>query len=262
MKKQKKKVVVADFAKLITKTNLPENINFDEGSIILINKPLEWTSFDIVNKVKYCIKHNTDFKKIKVGHAGTLDPMADGLLIVCTGKYTKLLEGLSGNIKSYKAIIKLGCTTPSFDRESAEENFKDFSHVDQIQLDETKNHFVGLIDQKPPIFSAIKIKGQTAYKIARRGEDIEMQSRQVEVSKFEFTDVSLPLVSFDVTVSKGTYIRSLANDFGALLNCGAYLAGLTRTSIADYQLNDALEIDDFVNYVKENSLKTKTEMPL
>ncbi len=247
---KKKKKVVADNQKLLTKHHLPSAIDFAEGTIILINKPLEWTSFDVVNKVKFAIKYNTEYKNVKVGHAGTLDPMADGLLIVCTGKYTKLLEDLSGSQKSYHAKVKLGVTTASFDRECEEENPTAYDHITKENLCEVRTKFLGTIDQKPPIYSAIKVKGQTAYKIARRGGDIDINSRVVEIKEFNYTDLSLPIIAFDVTVSKGTYIRSLAHDIGQALGVGAYLAGLTRTSIGDYSLADALQIEDCIDYIK------------
>jgi tRNA pseudouridine55 synthase len=251
---KKKKPIVADNQRLLTKHHLPPSIDFGEGSIILINKPLEFTSFDAVNKIKYALKYNTAFKKIKIGHAGTLDPMADGLLIVCTGKYTKLLEELSGNQKSYKAIVKIGVTTASYDRESSEENQKDIDHITQHDLEKARLNFLGKIQQVPPIFSAIKVKGQTAYKIARRGEDIVLKSREVEIINFDYTDLSLPLIEFDITVSKGTYIRSIANDLGQVLGVGGYLAGLTRTSIGNFQLTDALELEEMVEYIKSYNI--------
>jgi tRNA pseudouridine55 synthase len=254
---KKKKAVIADRNNLLTKHHLPRNINFAEGSIILVNKPLQWTSFDIVNKVKYAIKYDTEFKNVKVGHAGTLDPMADGLLIVCTGKYTKLLESLSGSEKSYKATVKLGVTTPSFDSECEEENPKPIDHITKEDLYQVRTKFLGTIDQKPPIYSAIKIKGQTAYKIARRGEDIDIKSRVVEIKEFNYTDLSLPFIAFDVSVSKGTYIRSLANDIGQALGVGGYLASLTRTSIGPYLLSDALQIDELVDFIKASNTQVE-----
>lgn len=247
---KKKNAVVADNEKLLTKHHLSKRVNFADGSIILINKPIEWTSFDVVNKVKFAIKYNTEYKNVKVGHAGTLDPMADGLLIVCTGKYTKLLEALSGSQKSYQASVKLGVTTASFDRECAEENHKAYDHITQTDLENVRTKFLGNIDQIPPIYSAIKVKGQTAYKIARRGGDIDIKSRVVEIKEFTYTDLSLPIIAFNVTVSKGTYIRSLANDIGKALGVGGYLAGLTRSSIGSYNLSEALQIDELIEYIK------------
>jgi len=231
-----------------SKPELPAD--FSAGCLILVNKPLEWTSFDVVNRIKYAIKHNHGLPGIKVGHAGTLDPMADGLLIVCTGKYTKLLEGLSSDHKSYQAQIKLGVTTASFDRESEEINATDIAHLTSDQIAEVISGFSGWIDQVPPIFSAVKIKGKNAYTLARRGADIELKSRRVEIRKYAVTDVSLPFVSFDVEVSKGTYIRSLANDIGKELGVGAYLYGLTRTTIGDFSLENALSIEEVVSIIK------------
>ncbi len=239
---------------VIVSRNKPElPADFAAGSLILVNKPLEWTSFDVVNRIKYAIKHNHGLPGIKVGHAGTLDPMADGLLIVCTGKYTKLLEALSSDHKAYKALIKLGVTTPSFDRESEEENQTDISHLTEDRIHEAIGRFSGWIDQVPPIFSAVKVKGKNAYTLARRGADIELKSRRVEIRKYAVTDVSLPFVSIDVEVSKGTYIRSLANDIGRDLGVGAYLYGLTRTSIGDFEMKDALSIDEVVRIIKRES---------
>lgn len=207
----------------------------------------------MVNRIKYAIKYNHKLPGIKVGHAGTLDPMADGLLIVCTGRYTKLLEGLSADRKAYKAQIKLGTTTASYDRESEETPAVQLDGLMDAQILDLKNKFTGVMQQVPPIFSAIKVKGQSAYTLARRGEDIELKSREVEIKKFEYTDISLPFVSFEVEVSKGTYIRSLANDMGAALGVGAYLYGLTRTSIGDYLLADALTLDEVVTYIKRDT---------
>lgn len=238
---------------ILDKNHIPEILDYEAGCIMLVNKPLEWTSFDIVNRIKYAIKHNHKLKKIKVGHAGTLDPMADGLLIICTGKYTKLLESLSSSSKAYSALIKLGVTTASFDRESKEENSMDVGHLTNAEIESVKDKFAGQILQKPPIFSAIKIKGKNAYTLARRGEDIDIKSREVRIIKFEFTSISLPFLSLDVKVSKGTYIRSLANDIGNELKVGGYLYGLTRTSIGEFQLADALEIDEVVNYIKKEN---------
>jgi tRNA pseudouridine55 synthase len=237
---------------MLCKGNFPVNIDFQLGTIMLINKPLGWTSFDVVNRVKYAIKHNHGLKKIKVGHGGTLDPMADGLIIVCTGKYTKLLEHLSNENKSYTATFKIGCTTPCYDREAEEENHIDSTHITKEVIENSKQKFLGKINQIPPIFSAIKIKGKNAYTLARRGADIELKSREVEVYNFEISDISLPFIKCDLTVSKGTYIRSIANDFGKEIGVGAYLYGLTRTSINQHQLQNALEIDEVINYIKQN----------
>jgi tRNA pseudouridine55 synthase len=237
----------------LRKGHMPENIAFEEGSIMLVNKPLGWTSFDVVNRIKYAIKYNKGLKKIKVGHAGTLDPMADGLLIICTGKYTKKLEFLSTVDKSYLATVKLGATTPSFDRESEEENIKSIDHITKKSILDLVSDFMGITMQQPPIFSAIKIKGQTAYALARKGKDVVIEPRKITITKFDPLEINLPLVTLDLAVSKGTYIRSIANDMGVKLGVGAYLYGLTRTSIGQYLLQDALEIDDVVAYIKEET---------
>lgn len=251
--KRLNKNLYLDQSRIICKSNLPQGINFNDGTLMLVNKPLEWTSFDVVNKIKYAIKHITAGAKIKVGHAGTLDPMADGLLIVCTGKYTKMLESLSSVDKSYQAIVKIGATTPCYDREAAEENIKDITHITKEDILNLKTIFEGEQQQTPPIYSALKVKGQTAYNLARRGEEVEIKSRSVTISDITYTDITLPYFTFDVTVSKGTYIRSLANDMGKALEVGAYLYGLTRTRIGKYNLSDALDIDQVVGYIKRES---------
>lgn len=235
---------------MLCRGNFPSDIDYQAGVIMLINKPQGWTSFDVVNRVKYAIKHNHGLKKIKVGHGGTLDPMADGLIIVCTGKYTKLLEQLSNENKSYTAVFKLGCTTPCFDRECEEENHLAYDSISITDIENSKQKFLGKINQVPPIFSAIKIKGKNAYTLARRGADIELKSREVEVYNFEISNISLPYINCDLTVSKGTYIRSIANDFGKDIGVGAYLYGLTRTSINQHLLVNALEIEEVINFIK------------
>lgn len=245
-----KQAIHLDDSKIITKSNLPTNINFEEGSLFLIHKPLEWTSFDIVNKVKYAIRHNKEIKKIKVGHAGTLDPMAEGLLIVCTGKYTKLLDTLGTTDKAYRAVIKLGATTPCYDKECEEENIQDISHLTAENIQNLKHAFEGEQQQVPPIYSAIKVKGQTAYKVARRGEDIELKARTVTISDILFQEINLPFATFDVTVSKGTYIRSLAHDMGKYLGVGAYLYHLLRSRVGSFDVKDAISIEEAVAFIK------------
>jgi tRNA pseudouridine55 synthase len=236
---------------ILDKNHIDDAIDFENGCLILVNKPQEWTSFDVVNKIKYSLMHQLGKKKIKVGHAGTLDPMADGLLIVCTGKYTKLLETISGVNKSYKAIIKIGATTPCYDREAAEENIKSIDSILVEDINRLAARFEGIQQQIPPIYSAIKVKGQTAYKLARRGEDIELKPRTVEIKNIQISDITLPYVTFDVDVSKGTYIRSLANDMGIELGVGAYLYGLTRTRVGDYRLENALNVEEIVSFIKK-----------
>jgi tRNA pseudouridine55 synthase len=210
----------------------------DPGTVILVDKPLTWTSFDIVKKLRYHLKVK------KIGHAGTLDPLATGLLILCTGKKTKQIETYQAQEKEYTGTFTIGATTPSYDLETEVENIKDFSHLKQEDLLKASESLTGKIDQIPPIFSAIKVEGKRAYKGARSGEDVKLKSRQVEVKVFELTEVNLPVVAFKIVCSKGTYIRSLARDFGEILGVGAYLSSLRRTRIGDFSVDDAETIEE------------------
>lgn len=220
------------------------SFNFAEGELLLIDKPLEWTSFDAVNKVKSLLKYK--FKRqIKVGHAGTLDPRATGLLIICTGKKTKTLSGLQGMDKVYTGVIELGATTPTYDTESEIDNRFPLDHIDLDLLRETAQKFVGLQEQYPPAHSAVWINGERAYKLARKGEDVEMKPRSVRIHQFAIFDYNPPFVRFEVACGKGTYVRSLAHDFGKALNSGGYLKALRRTKVGDYSVEDALTPDQF-----------------
>ncbi|MAD97743.1 MAG: tRNA pseudouridine(55) synthase TruB [Flavobacteriaceae bacterium] len=223
---------------------------FLEGKVLLIDKPLEWTSFQAVNKIRWHIKKQFGLKKIKVGHAGTLDPLATGLLIICTGKKTKSINEYQAQEKEYTGSIYLGATTPSYDLETEVNQIFETSHITSELIYETTIKFVGEIDQKPPIYSAIKKDGKRLYDIARKGETTEIKSRKVNITSFEITKIEMPLVEFRVSCSKGTYIRSLANDFGEALNSGAYLASLRRTKIGDFSVTDGLSIDDFIDQLK------------
>jgi tRNA pseudouridine55 synthase len=226
--------------------NFPETVeDFLDGQILLINKPLGWTSFDVVKKIKNLIRTKYSLKKIKVGHAGTLDPLASGLLIVCTGKFTKRISELQGQAKIYTGDISLGGTTPSYDLETEVDVKFETSHISEELIKETTSQFTGEIDQKPPIFSALKRGGERLYEKARRGESIEIEARKVSVHSFDITAIKMPKVSFEIKCSKGTYIRSIAYDFGLALNSGAHLSKLCRTAIGDYQLADALDVSDF-----------------
>jgi len=224
----------------------PETLqDFLDGKILLINKPLGWTSFDVVKKIKNLIRTKYSLKKIKVGHAGTLDPLASGLLIVCTGKFTKRISELQGQAKIYTGEITLGGTTASYDLET-EINIKfETNHISENHIKETTAQFIGEIDQKPPIFSALKRDGERLYEKARRGESFEIEARKVSVHYFDIQSIEMPKVSFKIKCSKGTYIRSIAHDFGLALNSGAHLSKLCRTSIGDYQLANALDVSDF-----------------
>jgi tRNA pseudouridine55 synthase len=227
-------------------SNFPQTAEeFLSGQILLINKPLGWTSFDLVKKVKNLIRAKYNLKKIKVGHAGTLDPLATGLLIVCTGKFTKRISEMQEQAKVYTGEITLGGTTPSYDLETEVDAQYETSHITKVLIQNTTLCFTGEIDQKPPIFSALKRDGERLYEKARRGESIVIEARKVSVHSFEITAIEMPKISFEIVCSKGTYIRSIAHDFGAALYSGAYLSKLCRTTIGDYKLQDALDIISF-----------------
>ena len=223
--------------------------NFLSGEIILIDKPLEWTSFQVVNKIRWIIKSTYGIKKIKVGHAGTLDPLATGLLIICTGKMTKSIEQFMGQEKEYTGTFTLGATTPSYDLETPINMEFPIDHIDEEMLQATLSKFIGTIDQQPPVFSALKKDGKRLYEYAREGTQVEVP-RKVNVHDFNLTQIDLPNVDFRVSCSKGTYIRSLANDFGKALNSGAYLTGLRRTRIGDFNIEKALSIKSFENLLQ------------
>ena len=216
------------------------NQDFLDGQIILLDKPLDWTSFQAVNKLKYKLKNEFNLpKKFKIGHAGTLDPRATGLLIVCTGKFTKKIQEIQDAPKEYLTEVKIGVQTESYDTEKPEILQQDYSHISEGFILETLQKFVGEIDQKPPVFSAIKIDGNRAYDLARKGEEVEMKSRKTTIHYLNNIEIELPFVRFTVGCSKGTYIRSLAHDIGQELGVGAYLTNLRRTKIGDYSVEDA-----------------------
>ena len=224
----------------------PETVeDFLDGQILLMEKPLGWTSFDVVKKIKNLIRTKYSLKKIKVGHAGTLDPLATGLLVVCTGKFTKLISKIQGQEKTYIGTVTLGGTTPSYDLETKVDNNYETAHITEELIKETTTHFIGEIDQKPPIFSALKKGGERRDEKARRGEAIEIESRKRTVKKFTITNIENLDVNFEIKCSKGTYIRSIAHDFGAALNSGGHLTKLCRTSIGEYQLSDAIDVENF-----------------
>jgi tRNA pseudouridine55 synthase len=220
--------------------------DFKNGEVLLIDKPLNWTSFQAVNKIRWHIKQHFNIKKIKVGHAGTLDPLATGLLIICTGKKTKEIDVYQGQIKEYTGTITLGATTPSYDLETEIDETFSTEHISEELLKETTKQFIGDIQQKPPIFSAIKKEGKRLYELARKGETTEIKARTVSILAFEITNINLPKVDFKVICSKGTYIRSLAFDFGVALNSGAHLSALRRTKIGNFSVDKGLSIDEFI----------------
>ena len=224
---------------------------FLNGEIILIDKPLDWTSFQVVNKIRWLIRSTFGIKKIKVGHAGTLDPLASGLLILCTGKMTKSIEQFMGQEKEYTGTFTLGSTTPSYDLETEVDNTFPTDHITEELLQATLNQFVGTIDQYPPVFSALKKDGKRLYEFAREGIEVEIPARKVNIHSFELTQKVIPKVDFKVICSKGTYIRSLANDFGKALNSGAHLSALRRTRIGEFNIEHAISIEDFEKQIKK-----------
>ena len=225
---------------------------FKEGKLLLIDKPLKWSSFQVVNKLRWEIKKTFDIKKIKVGHAGTLDPLATGLLLVCTGKMTKQIQELQDQKKVYYGTMTLGSTTPSYDLETDINQKFSTDHICENILRETTKQFIGEIDQYPPLYSAIKKDGKRLYEYARLGQDIDIEPRKIFIESFNITNFQNQKVDFEVQCGKGTYIRSLANDFGKALNSGAHLSSLRRTKIGDFSINDAIEINEFVESLKKN----------
>jgi tRNA pseudouridine55 synthase len=222
-------------------------IDYIEGRTLLINKPLRWTSFDVVKKIRNTLRIALQLKKIKVGHAGTLDPLADGLLIVCTGKFTKRINEFQAQEKEYTAEFTLGATTPSFDLETEVNETFDYNHITEDMLKITAESLTGNILQIPPIYSAIKQDGKRLYEHARKGEDVKIKERIVHVSKFEIIKVEMPKVHVRIVCSKGTYIRSLAQTFGKNLNSGAHISQLTRTRIGKFELSQAIDIQEFID---------------
>ncbi|HAP30750.1 MAG TPA: tRNA pseudouridine(55) synthase TruB [Flavobacteriales bacterium] len=222
-------------------------IDYIEGHTLLINKPLRWTSFDVVKKIRNTLRTALNIKKIKVGHAGTLDPLADGLLIVCTGKFTKRINEFQAQEKEYTAEFTLGATTPSFDLETEVNETFDYNHITEDMLKTTAESLTGNILQTPPIYSAIKQDGKRLYEHARKGEDVKIKEKMVHVSKFEIIKVEMPKAHVRIVCSKGTYIRSLAQTFGKNLNSGAHLSQLTRIRIGKFELSQAIDIQEFID---------------
>lgn len=214
-------------------------LSYADGKVIFINKPLHWTSFDVVRKLRSLVQIK------KIGHAGTLDPLATGLLIVCTGKFTKKINEYMAQEKEYTGSITLGAVTPTYDLESLPEQPKAYSFVTDEMLHSATEKFTGDIQQLPPMFSAIKKDGVALYELARRGEEVELKPRNINIRSFEITNVELPVIHFKVVCSTGTYIRSLANDYGAALGCGGYLSSLCRTRIGEFKIEDSLSMEDF-----------------
>jgi tRNA pseudouridine55 synthase len=219
---------------------------FKEGQVLLIDKPLTWTSFQVVNKIRWEIRQRFGIKKIKVGHAGTLDPLASGLLILCTGKFTKKIDQYQAQEKEYTGEITLGGTTASYDLESEVDTQFPTEHITEGMIHEATHNFMGAIDQKPPIFSALKKDGKRLYELARAGEEVVVQTRKIYISDFVITKIDFPKLEFRVVCSKGTYIRSLAHDFGKSLSSGAHLSALRRTKIGAFSVADALSLERYI----------------
>lgn len=229
--------------------------DFLAGEVLLIDKPLHWTSFDVVKKIKYLLKRKLGIKKIKVGHAGTLDPLASGLLIVCTGKMTKQIPSIQDQKKEYIGVIELGAVTASYDLESEVVPKTDPSHLSQKELVNASQQLSGVIQQFPPIFSAKKIDGKRAYSLARKGEKPQMKSKEVLIEAFDISKVEMPEVHFLIRCSKGTYIRSMAHDYGEILGVGGYLKSLRRTAIGDYTVKEAISIEAFQALLEQIGVK-------
>jgi len=229
--------------------NKPLNI-FEQGQILLIDKPVEWTSFDVVRKIRNLIKIK------KVGHAGTLDPLATGLLIVCTGRFTKKINEYMAQEKEYTGTLTLGATTPTYDLESEPRNFKDLTVISDELIANATKQFIGEIMQVPPAHSAIKIGGKRVYELARQGKEVVIEPRKITIMQFDIEKIEMPVVHFRVICSTGTYIRSLAHDFGAALGCGAYLSGLCRTRIGAYKLEDAKSMQEWEDEIKRIKMQT------
>ncbi|MBO7055205.1 MAG: tRNA pseudouridine(55) synthase TruB [Bacteroidales bacterium] len=230
-------------------------MDFLEGEVLYFDKPLQWTSFDVVNKTRYVLRRSLGVKKIKVGHAGTLDPLATGVMIVCTGKATKKIDSYLHQDKEYVATLKLGATTPSFDKETEENATFPIDFVTKELVEATLKKFVGEISQVPPLYSAIRVNGTRAYELARKNKDVEIEPRIVRIDKIELLEYNLPHITIKVSCSKGTYIRSLARDIGEELKCGAYLTALQRTKVGEVGLEDCITIEKFQEIIEqENSV--------
>lgn len=223
---------------------------FSEGSTIIVDKPLTWTSFDVVNKIRWNLKQALKVKKIKVGHAGTLDPLATGLLILCIGKHTKLIDSIMIGEKTYTGTFLLGKTTPSYDLETEFNQDFETNHISDELLESIRLTFLGEIQQVPPIFSAKQIDGQRAYDLARAGKEVELKANSVHISDFKITSNRFPEIDFEISCSKGTYIRSIAHDFGKALNSGATLIKLRRTNSGEYSINDAKSVEEWIQIIR------------
>lgn len=231
-------------------------MNFLEGETILVDKPLGWTSFDVVNKIRWNLKQALNVKNIKVGHAGTLDPLATGLLVLCTGKHTKRIEQLMGGMKTYTGTILLGKTTPSYDLESEYNAEFPTEHITSEILERARTQFLGNIQQIPPIFSAKQVDGKRAYDLARAGKVVELKANTIEITSFQIKTDRFPEIDFEISCSKGTYIRSIAHDFGKELNSGGTLIALRRTRSGEQKIEEAKSVDEWIAFIRGNSVQS------
>ena len=230
-------------------------MNFKEGEVLYFDKPLKWTSFAVVNKIRYHICRKLGVKKIKVGHAGTLDPLATGVMIICTGKATKRIEEFQYHTKEYIATLQLGATTPSFDLEKEIDATYPTEHITRELVEEALQRFIGRIEQIPPVFSVCKVDGKRAYDLARKGEDVELKAKTLIIDEIELLECNLPEIKIRVVCSKGTYIRALARDIGEALNSGAHLTGLIRTRVGDVRLEDCLSVESFPEWLDQQEIE-------
>lgn len=234
-------------------------MNFKEGEVLYFDKPLRWTSFAVVNKIRYHISRKLGVKKIKVGHAGTLDPLATGVMIICTGKATKRIEEFQYYTKEYIATLQLGATTPSYDLEKEIDATYPTEHITREMVEEVLQQFKGTIEQIPPAFSACKVDGKRAYDLARKGDEVELKPKTLVIDEIELLECNLPEIKIRVVCSKGTYIRALARDIGEALQSGAHLTGLIRTRVGEVRLEDCMQVEDFPEWLEQQEIKVINE---
>jgi len=234
-------------------------MNFKEGEVLFFDKPLTWTSFAVVNKIRYHLCRRLGVKKLKVGHAGTLDPLATGVMIVCTGKATKRIEEFQYHTKEYVAILMLGATTPSYDLEKEINATYPIEHITRERVEETLKKFIGSIEQIPPAFSACMVDGKRAYDLARKGEEVNLKPKTLVIDEIELLEYNLPIIKIRVVCSKGTYIRALARDIGEALDSGAHLIGLIRTRVGEVKLEDCMQVEEFADWLEKQEIETINE---
>ena len=234
-------------------------MNFKQGEVLYFDKPLKWTSFAVVNKIRYHISRKIGVKKLKVGHAGTLDPLATGVMIICTGKATKRIEEFQYHTKEYVATLQLGATTPSFDLEKEIDATYPTEHITREKVEEVLKQFVGTIEQIPPVFSACKVDGKRAYEMARKGDEVQLKAKTLVIDEIELLECNLPEIKIRVVCSKGTYIRALARDIGQALDSGAHLTGLIRTRVGDVKLEDCMKVENFEEWLEKQDIEVTND---